>query len=159
MALTPLNEASSDPDVEILICSLQNHYIDSEPIPLFASSLKIRFFPLYILRWYLASLRKRRPESRMWLALGIGGKSSQDDLRCEVEYWRFHYQLYPSAMYYLVGVQLQINQKNSSVDSYCLVDNNTPCSRRSSMPSFSNRKAPQASRGGLAVELFFWALC
>lgn len=45
MALTPLNEASSDPDVEILICSLQNHYIDSEPIPWFASSLKIDSFP------------------------------------------------------------------------------------------------------------------
>ena len=49
----------------------------------------------------------------------------------------------------------EITERDSSVDSYCPVDSNTPYSRQGSMLSFSHRKAPQASREGLAVELFF----
>ena len=50
-----------------------------------------------------------------------------------------------------------LTERDSSADSYSPVDNNTLHSRQDSMPSSSNRKALQASREGLAVELSFWA--
>lgn len=50
-------------------------------------------------------------------------------------------------------------ERYSSVDSYSPVDNNILlCSRRDNMPSSSNRKALQANRERLAVELSFWAI-
>ncbi len=54
-------------------------------------------------------------------------------------------------------ISCELTERDSPVDSYCPVDNNTPYSRRGSILSFSNRKALQASPEGLAVELFFWA--
>ena len=121
--------------------------------------METRFFPVYILRWYLASVQRRRPESRMWLSLGTWRKS-----------WNFHEMTYNMNLstegsiihcprppdITLWKFNCESTERDSSVNSYCPVDNNTPYSRRGSMLFFLNRKVPQASREGLAVELF-WA--